>query len=157
MSRPTSAGRSKNALGPGDVLRFCYGIFVVAAGARSVVQLVLHASRAPLAYALSAIAAVVYAVGWWLIRAVRHDPRAVPRARVWCCVELGAVIGVGVLSIAEPHLFPDDTVWSDFGRGYLFVPLALPIASLLWLRKNHSPSVSRARASTSGSGSPTSS
>ena len=29
--------------------------------------------------------------------------------------------------------FPDDTVWSGFGRGYGFVPLVLPIAGLRWL------------------------
>lgn len=143
------------ALGPGDVLVFCYGIFVVAAGSRSAVQLVLHGSRAPLAYGLSMAAGVVYAIGWWLLRSVvrRAGPRA--HARIWCVVELVAVITVGVSSTVAPQLFPDNTVWSDFGRGYLFLPLALPVVALLWLRKPYSPSVSRARASTSGSGSPT--
>jgi hypothetical protein len=30
--------------------------------------------------------------------------------------------------------FPDDTVWSVFGRGYGFVPLILPLVGLWWLR-----------------------
>jgi integral membrane protein len=38
------------------------------------------------------------------------------------------------LSVVVPDWFPDATVWSDYGIGYGFVPLALPIAGLLWLR-----------------------
>lgn len=30
--------------------------------------------------------------------------------------------------------FPDASVWSDYGIGYGFVPLVLPVAALLWLR-----------------------
>lgn len=142
----------RTTLGPGDVLVFCYGIFVVAAGSRSIVQLMVDGSRAPLAYGLSMAAAVVYGIGWWFMRSAARYPA---RARVWCGMELGAVVVTGTVSIVAPQLFPDDTVWSDFGRGYLFVPLVLPIASLLWLRRCHSPRVSRARARTSGSGSPT--
>jgi hypothetical protein len=26
-------------------------------------------------------------------------------------------------------------VWSAYGRGYLFIPLALPVVGLLWLRR----------------------
>jgi hypothetical protein len=29
--------------------------------------------------------------------------------------------------------FPDATVWSDFGQGYGYVPLILPIVGLWWL------------------------
>jgi integral membrane protein len=44
------------------------------------------------------------------------------------------VLTVGTLSLVVPEWFPDATVWSDFGIGYGFVPVALPIAGLLWLR-----------------------
>ena len=37
------------------------------------------------------------------------------------------------LSVVMPELFPHDTVWSAFGRGYLFVPLVLPLLGMWWL------------------------
>lgn len=117
-------------IGPGRVLLWVYGLFVVAAGARSAVQLSTHAGRAPLAYALSAVAAVVYAVGLVLLAGGRR--RA---ATVWCGLELLGVVTVGVASTAAPRSFPDATVWSHFGSGYGFVPLVLPILALWWLRR----------------------
>ncbi|MEJ7772542.1 MAG: hypothetical protein WKF51_11625 [Geodermatophilaceae bacterium] len=50
-------------------------------------------------------------------------------------VELIGVLVVGTLSILDSAAFPDETVWSQFGRGYGFIPLILPILGLLWLRK----------------------
>ena len=32
--------------------------------------------------------------------------------------------------------FPDATVWSDFGMGYLFIPVLLPVTAVFWLRKS---------------------
>jgi uncharacterized membrane protein YfbV (UPF0208 family) len=34
-----------------------------------------------------------------------------------------------------PELFPDQTVWSQFGVGYLLIPLFLPVLGLWWLGK----------------------
>jgi hypothetical protein len=48
-------------------------------------------------------------------------------------VELAGVLGVGILSVADPELFPDETVWSRFGSGYGYIPLVLPVLGLLWL------------------------
>jgi hypothetical protein len=48
--------------------------------------------------------------------------------------ELFGVLAVGTLSIVDAEAFPDDTVWSDFGRGYLFIPVGLPIVGLVYLR-----------------------
>ena len=39
----------------------------------------------------------------------------------------------GALSVLEPELFPDDTVWSRFGSGYGWVPAVLPLLGLAWL------------------------
>ena len=47
--------------------------------------------------------------------------------------ELVGVVGVGVLSLVDKELFPDETVWSGFGSGYGYIPLVLPILGLLWL------------------------
>ena len=46
----------------GRVLIFIYGLFALSAGARAGVQLATNYSEAPLAYLLSALAAVVYLV-----------------------------------------------------------------------------------------------
>jgi len=48
-------------------------------------------------------------------------------------IELAGVLGVGLLSVVAPELFPDATVWSQFGMGYLFIPLVLPFVGLWWL------------------------
>ena len=119
--------------GAGRLLASVYGVFVLAAGARSAVQLATHAGRAPVAYGLSAGAAVGYAIGLTLL--VRVERGAGPgAARVWCGIELAAVLAVGTVGRARPDAFGDATVWSDFGRGYGFVPLLLPVVVLVWLR-----------------------
>jgi len=51
-----------------------------------------------------------------------------------CAVELAGVLVVGTLSLLMPTAFPDETVWSTYGRGYAFIPLALPVLGLIWLR-----------------------
>jgi hypothetical protein len=45
------------------------------------------------------------------------------------------VLTVGTLSLADRAAFPDATVWSVYGRGYGFIPLALPVLGLLFLRQ----------------------
>ncbi len=119
--------------GPGTVLLVVYALFTVAAGSRSLVQLSLHADRAPVAYSLSVLAAVIYALG---LVALWHVGRGAGTgwARVWCLVELVGVVSVGTLSLLFPAWFPEPSVWSGFGSGYGFVPAALPLLALWWLR-----------------------
>jgi hypothetical protein len=120
--------------GPGRVLVFGYGVFAVAATGRSAVQLGLHAERAPLAYSLSLLAAVVYLVATTcLLLGGRTAWRVAVAA---CSVELVGVLAVGALSYAATDLFPDKTVWSHFGQGYGYFPLVLPFVGLWWLRRN---------------------
>lgn len=117
--------------GPGRVLIAIYALFAVAATGRSSVQLATKASEAPLPYALSAVAAVIY------IAATLGLARAGDRWRrvAWTAVvtELVGVLVVGALSVLDPAAFPDDTVWSGFGAGYGYLPLVLPFAGLAWL------------------------
>ena len=118
--------------GPGRVLVAVYGIFALAAGARAAVQLSTRFDDAPVAYLLSALAAVVYVVATaGLVRGGRAGRRT---ALVAITVELVGVLVVGTLSLADPAAFPDETVWSAYGRGYFFVPLVLPVLGLLLLR-----------------------
>jgi hypothetical protein len=110
-----------------------YAVFALAAGARATVQLSTRFAEAPLAYLLSAFAAAVYVVATvGLGRGGRGGRRT---ALVAITVELVGVLVVGTLSLADPAAFPDETVWSVYGRGYLFVPLVLPVLGLLFLRR----------------------
>jgi hypothetical protein len=118
--------------GPGRVLVFLYGLFAVAAGARAGVQIGTKFDEAPLAYVLSAFAAAIYLVA--TVGFVRGG-RGGRRLAIGCLlIELVGVLTVGFLSLFDETAFPDETVWSAFGRGYGFIPLALPILGLLWLR-----------------------
>jgi hypothetical protein len=118
--------------GPGRVLVALYGIFALAAGARAAVQLGTRFGDAPLAYLLSALAAAVYVVATvGLVRGGRSGRRLALTA---ITVELVGVLVVGTLSLADPAAFPDETVWSAYGRGYFFVPLVLPVLGLVFLR-----------------------
>jgi cytochrome bd-type quinol oxidase subunit 2 len=118
--------------GPGRVLVAIYGLFALAAGARAGVQIATQFTEAPVAYLLSALAAVVYLVATvGLARGTRGGRRA---AVVACSVELAGVLVVGTLSLLDRGAFPKATVWSGYGQGYGFVPLVLPVLGLLWLR-----------------------
>jgi hypothetical protein len=124
--RPTSAGI-------GRVLIAVYGILALAAIGRSTYQIITKFDEAPLAYSLSALAAVVYVIATVAL---------VARGAIWFRIaliaivfELVGVLVVGTLSLIDPALFPDDTVWSLFGRGYAFIPFVLPVLGLLWLRR----------------------
>jgi hypothetical protein len=130
-AEPTG-GTADTSRGPGRVLVAVYGVFALAAGARAAVQLATQFDEAPLAYMLSALAAAVYLVATVaLARGGRSGRRT---ALIACTVELVGVLVVGTLSLLDPAAFPDETVWSNYGQGYLFIPLGLPVLGLLWLR-----------------------
>ncbi|MFC5061266.1 hypothetical protein [Actinomycetospora atypica] len=114
--------------GPGKVLLAVYILFAISAGARSVYQLATQFSVAPLAYLLSAFSAAVYIVA---ALAIGFRRRTLALTAVW--IELVGVIGVGLFTLLAPEDFADDTVWTDFGIGYGFFPLILPVLGLLWL------------------------
>lgn len=130
MSRPTAhAGDRRH--GPGRVILALYLIFVIGTVSRSAAQISTRFDLAPLAYSLSAVAAAVYVVAlvslslpgrtaWWV-------------SLVALSVELLGVLVVGAWSYLRPDMFPDATVWSHFGQGYLFIPLVLPVVGLWWL------------------------
>jgi hypothetical protein len=127
MSEPRVA-RGSTGAGFGRILVFVYGVFALSATGRSTVQLLTKASDAPVPYALSAFAAVVYIVATW---ALATDRREV--ALVAVGIELVGVVTVGLASIVWSDHFADATVWSDFGNGYGYVPLVLPVVGLWWI------------------------
>jgi hypothetical protein len=136
--RPTAEPSTADAAGtgPARALVALYGVFALAAGARAAVQLSTRFSQAPLAYLLSAFAAVVYVVA--TIGLVRGGRRGRRLALTAITVELVGVLVVGTLSLLDRAAFPDETVWSGYGRGYFFVPLVLPVLGLALLLRRGS-------------------
>ncbi|MFV0253989.1 MAG: hypothetical protein ACK5H2_11745 [Beutenbergiaceae bacterium] len=131
MSGPGVEDTRRPAFGAGRVLIVAYAVFAVAATSRAGVQLIRNAAEAPVAYGLSAFSAVVYVLA---TVALAHNGRRL-RMVAWVTVviELTGVIVVGLISVTYPELFPRDTVWSGFGRGYGYVPLVLPVLGIGWL------------------------
>ncbi|MCJ0870487.1 hypothetical protein [Streptomyces sp. AP-93] len=129
---PPPAGRKRLVTGPGVLLVWFYGVITVGAVSRSIYQISTEFDRAPLAYSLSAAAALVYAFITYSL--VRGGEAARKAALICCAAELTGVLVVGAWTLARPDAFPDATVWSDFGMGYLFIPVILPITGMLWLR-----------------------
>jgi hypothetical protein len=119
--------------GLGRVLVAIYAVFALSATARSGVQLATEASVAPLAYSLSAVAGLVYIAATLGLAEVGPAPRRV----AWAAVgfELVGVLTVGTLTVLDPELFPDATVWSAYGQGYGYLPLVLPFLGLAWLAR----------------------
>ncbi|MEV6200711.1 hypothetical protein AB0M64_12105 [Streptomyces sp. NPDC051771] len=127
-------GRTRLVTGPGMLLVWLYGVMSVGAVSRSIYQVSTEFDRAPLAYALSAVAAVVYVfITYTLVRGGEAARRA---ALVCCAAELAGVLVVGTWTLVEPSAFPDATVWSDFGYGYVFIPVLLPLTGIWWLRRS---------------------
>lgn len=143
-ARPTLEGVSDTSIAPtrttdrhrnlGRVLITVYLILALAATFRSAYQIMSKFDEAPIAYILSAVAGVVYIVA--TIALIKR--RGVWRAIAWAALsfELAGVLIVGVLSFTAPQWFAHPSVWSFFGQGYVYIPLALPALGLLWLSRD---------------------
>jgi hypothetical protein len=116
--------------GSGTLLIAVYGVFAVSATVRAVYQLIRKYDEAPLAYWLSLASAVVYIIATF---ALSRENKVL--ARVTLGFELVGVLTVGSLSVFSPELFAHPTVWSEFGQGYGFVPVVLPIIGLFWISR----------------------
>ncbi|WP_030418148.1 hypothetical protein VM636_24810 [Streptomyces sp. SCSIO 75703] len=125
--------RTRLSGGPGILLVWLYGVMVVGAVSRSAYQIATEFDRAPLAYTLSALAGLVY--GFITYTLVRGGETTRKAAVVCCAAELVGVVVVGTWTLVEPSAFPDATVWSEYGMGYLFIPVLLPLSALYWLRR----------------------
>lgn len=117
--------------GPGRALTAVYGVFALSATARAGYQLIRDFDAAPIAYSLSALAAVIYIVA--AICLVIGNRRTHRLAIISCIIEFVGVVVVGILSYAVPADFAQPSVWSGFGSGYGYVPFVLPLVGLWWL------------------------
>lgn len=124
--------RTRLITGPGVLVLWLYGVITVGALSRSVYEILAKFDEAPLAYSLSALAALIYAFITYSL--VRGGERARRAALVCCVAELTGVLTVGTWTLLDPSAFPDSTVWSNYGMGYLFIPLLLPVSAIFWLR-----------------------
>ncbi len=120
--------------GVGRIIIAVYVVLALAATGRSFYQLVAKFDQAPLAYTLSAVAAVVYIVA--AVALIARGSLWYRVAQVTIGFELAGVLIIGTLSFLVPSLFAHPTVWSYFGAGYVFIPLIMPIVGLWWLRKH---------------------
>lgn len=117
--------------GFGRVIVAVYGVFAISSTARSLYQLFTKFDEAPVAYLLSAFAGLVYVLATWAL--------ATGRIRVarWAIgTELVGVLTVGLISVLHDEWLSDQSVWSQFGSGYGYIPLVLPLVGLWWLWKN---------------------
>jgi hypothetical protein len=113
-----------------------YGVLAFAATGRASYELIAKFDKAPLAYSLSALSALVYIVATVALAKNTAGSRRIALATV--IFELAGVLLVGSLSIFQSSIFPSSTVWSWYGISYGWFPLIMPIVGLIWLRKQKS-------------------
>lgn len=111
-----------------SLLRALYLLFAVAAGGRCVVQ--WAAEPVTVATLLTTTACACYLLGHLLVRRCLGTPQGRRLVRAAVAVELLGVVGVGALDAVRPGLV-GSTVWSDFGMGYAFVPVLIPVLMLV--------------------------
>jgi hypothetical protein len=127
-------GAASTKHGAGRVLVVVYAVLAIASTARAAFELATKYSQAPLPYALSTFAAIVYCVITWAL--IRSTPTSRRVATVGMVVELVGVLVVGTLSVVDGSAFPKSSVWFWYGRDYLFIPLVLPVLGLIFLRRS---------------------
>ncbi len=127
----TPAAAASTSAGPGRALVGVYGVFALSASARAGYQIATKFAEAPLAYALSALSALVYILA--TVGLAKRGARWRPVALSAVLVELVGVLVVGTVSVLDAGDFPAKTVWSGYGQGYGYVPLVLPFLGLAWL------------------------
>lgn len=143
MSVPAStqpaSGVSRRARGLGRILVTVYAILAIGATSRAVFQILTMFHSAPVPIICSAVSGVIYILATVALIAPGRAWYRV--AWVTITFELVGVVVVGTLSLLAPAIFAGGekaafgTVWTYYGIGYLFIPLALPILGMLWLRR----------------------
>lgn len=122
-------------MGIGRLLIAVYAVFALSATARASYQLLFEFDQAPIAYSLSALAAIIYILA---TLALSRSGKTWERI-AWGSVlfELLGVISVGLLSLTIPEYFAYPSVWSGFGEGYAYIPAILPVLGIIWLARRN--------------------
>lgn len=132
-STTSDVRRGAAPAGASRILVAVYIVLFVGATGRSIVQILRDFNTAPIAYSLSAVAAVVYLLAGIALANAHRSTGWQRAAQLAVGFELLGVLVVGLLSSTHPQYFPADTVWSAFGRGYLYIPLVLPLIGVAYL------------------------
>jgi cytochrome bd-type quinol oxidase subunit 2 len=127
--------------GPARILVAVYAVLAAAATGRSVFQVIDRFEQAPVAYSLSAAAAVVYifatlalAFGWRRLAWVTIGFEFVGVLVVGALsVFAPGVVGLGEIPLLDRAFGREGTVWALFGAGYVLVPLIVPTIGLVYL------------------------
>jgi hypothetical protein len=122
----------KVSRGASDTLAFFYGLWAFSALGRSSYEYLFKNPRpANLVPAhLSTFVGVLYI--FIIVGLRRRTPRAWWVTLALLIVELSGVLIVGTLDVSW-HAFPYATVWSQYGKGYFFMPLLLPFVGLAYM------------------------
>ena len=120
--------KERTGRGVGNLVVAVYGVFALSATVRALYQLLRKYDEAPVAYWLSLLAGLVYFVATFALA-----KNNLSLAKKTLTFELSGVLVIGILSFTHEELFAHPTVWSFFGMGYGFIPLALPIFGLWWI------------------------
>jgi hypothetical protein len=141
------AKRPRRIHGVGAVLVFVYAILAIGATSRAIYQIATVFDKAPLPITLSAVSGVIYILA--TVALILPAPAWYRVAWVTISFELLGVLVIGTLSIVDPVFagsakISDGTVWSYYGRGYVFIPVILPILGMLWLSKHRPEPVASA-------------
>jgi hypothetical protein len=134
MSPTSTPSRPARSYGWGRVLISVYAILAIGATSRAVFQILTAFHTAPIAISLSAVSGVIYVLA---TVALILPGRAWYRV-AWTTIsfELAGVLIIGTLSLVAPEVFAErSTVWSEYGIGYVFIPLILPIVGMIYLRR----------------------
>ena len=137
MNAPATQHPNSRQAGLGRIIIAVYGIFAISSTARAGYQILMKFDEAPLAYALSAVAAVIYIIA--TIALASKKPGSWRLSFLAVLIELIGIIVVGILSFALPQDFAHPAVWSHFGQGYGYIPLVLPVIGLWWLNRHREP------------------
>lgn len=126
VQKPSVVPRS----GASDALAFFYGLWAFSALGRALYQ---YAFKQPDSFAPTHIST---AVGLLYIAIIvglrRRSPLAWRLTLPLLLAELAGVLVVGTIDVVwRPFAYV--SVWSQYGAGYFFMPLLLPIAGLVWL------------------------
>jgi len=125
---------AKQTASVADGLIFFYGLWALAALGRAAYQ---YGFRRPADATPTHISTFVGLLYLAIIAGLRRRS-----ARAWritlalLTVELAGVLIVGTLDLVW-RPFPYASVWSQYGSGYFFMPLLMPLAGLAWLLRRN--------------------